>query len=43
MLLSALFKMDHKEVVSGLKAPVPPSGKGCGPLCSPLLTRQNPG
>lgn len=34
MLLSAPVNMDHKEVVSGLKASVSPSGKGCGPLSS---------
>lgn len=39
MLLSAPFNTDHKEVASGLKASVSPSGKGCGPLSS----RQNPG
>lgn len=35
--------MDHEQVVSGLKAPVPPRGEGCSLVLSPLLNRQNPG
>lgn len=41
MLLSALFNVDHKEAVSGLKASVPPSGKGCCPWSSPIYQTES--
>lgn len=44
MLLSALFNVDHKEAVSGLKVSVPPSDKDCvWSMVLPHLARQNPG